>query len=159
MNGNADPEILQGITQVTEGVEVFLQEEDWVPLSRDLTTILQQPSSDSALGIEIVRVLLVVLESDSSPEPREGWMPLITLAKDHLTATTKSSALELPIAVAQLAVELLAQSPRGPRKRYQSQAQMLLETAETLLTKEDLGGDDRDGLEEVVNGLSALELP
>lgn len=83
-------------------------------------------------------------------------MAIITLVEGSLSPTTQSPRLELSIAVAQLAVELLAQSPRGSRKRYQSQVRKLLNAAETLLMKEDLNGNDREGLNEVVSGLSGL---
>jgi len=85
-------------------------------------------------------------------------MAIITLAEESLSPTTQSPRLELSIAVAQLAVELLAQSPRGSRKRYQGQVRKLLKTAETLLTKEDLNGNDKEGLDEVVSALSDLRL-
>jgi hypothetical protein len=85
-------------------------------------------------------------------------MAIITLAEEFLSPTTQSPRLELSIAVAQLAVELLAQSPRGSRKRYQGQVRKLLNAAETLFTKEDLNGNDKEGLDEVVSGLSGLRL-
>lgn len=85
-------------------------------------------------------------------------MAIISLVEDSLSPTIQSPHLELSIAVAQLAVELLAQSPRGSRTKYQSQVQKLLNSAGTILTKKDLNGNDKEGLEEVVSGLSDLEL-
>lgn len=60
--------------------------------------------------------------------------------------------------MAQLAIELLTQLPRGPRKRYSSQAKQLLARAKSLLESGGLDGGDREGLEEVVDGLLGLEL-
>lgn len=144
------------MTECTEGVEAFLQEEGWTPLADDLTKSLQESSSNPALGIEIVRVLLAVIESDSLSEPKEDYMSPIKLASKSLTPTSHVSALELPIAVAQLAIELLIRVPRNVRKEYKSHAQGLLETSERLLMESDLREDDRDGLMEVVEGLSGL---
>lgn len=85
-------------------------------------------------------------------------MAIVALVEDSLSPTTQSLRLELSIAVAQLAVELLARSPRGSRKRYRIQVQKLQSTAKILLTKGDLNGNDKAGLEEVVSGLSDLAL-
>ncbi len=83
---------------------------------------------------------------------------MVTLVDEFLSPTTQSPRLELSIAVAQLAVELLARSSRGSRKRYRSHVQKLLNTAGTLLNRQDLNGNDKEGLDEVVSGLSELGL-
>lgn len=83
-------------------------------------------------------------------------MAIISLVEDSLNLTVQSPHLELSIAIAQLAVELLDQSPRGSRRKYHNQAQKLLNTAKTLLTKEHLNENDKEGLDEVVSGLSGL---
>ncbi len=85
-------------------------------------------------------------------------MAIVTLVEEYLSPTTQSPRLELSIAVAQLAVELLARSPPGSRKRYRSQVQKLLSTAGTLLNRKDLNGNDKEGLDEVLSGLSDLGL-
>ena len=145
---------LQGILETSAGIENFLQDEAWVVLATDLTNILTRPS-DHALGLDIVRVLLTVAESDLSGTPQEEWMNVVALAADSLT-----SALELPIAVAQLAVELLTRSTRGGRRRFSNDGIRLLDHAKVLLAKDAGLMDDgcREGLEEVVEGLESLDM-
>lgn len=149
---------LEGVIEASEGVDDFLREECWPILADDLTEILPNPSSH-ALGIEIVRVLLTVTESDTTGAPQEEWMSILTLATTSLSSVQKPS-LELPIAVAQLAVELLARAPRGMRERYSQQRQDLLRVVTMLNIDDSLKTDEgiRDGLEEVVDGLIDLDL-
>ena len=148
---------LEGILETSDGIGAFLQNEGWPPLAKDLTTILPQPANHG-LGIEIVRTLLTVAESDITGPPKEDWMSIVTLAQTSLTGSTQVSAPELPIAVSQLAIELLTRAPRGMQKRYRVPAQDLLRAARMLSGKSDVREEDRDGLEEVVEGLLGLGL-
>lgn len=148
---------LEGITQTPNGIEAFLGNEGWSPFANDLHIILAQPQHH-ALGLDIVRILLTVVESDIAGPAKEEWMAIVNLAQEYLTTSTPAKALELPIAISQLAVELLVRAPPGLRKKYHLPAQRLLTAARAQLGKGDLGGEDRDGLEEVVEGLVSLNL-
>lgn len=154
---NTDQITTQGITETVEGVEAFLQDETWwTTLSTSLTRILQEPSTSHSLGTEIIRILLAVVEADPSHRPREEWLSIITVATESLVPSLRSPDLELPIAVTQLAVQLLTQMPRGPRKRHLPQAEQLLASADALIRSGEISGGDSEGLEEVVDGLLAL---
>lgn len=150
---------LEGITATAEGVEAFLAAEGWEILGNDLRNILVWGAGEDATrGIEIVRLLLGVSESDVSGPTREEWMEGVKLG-----AATESSSMggrqgrELRIAVWQLSVELLVRAPAGMRRRYGGEARRIVEAARGLLDREDGGERDVDeGLEEVMQGLEML---
>ena len=146
---------LEGILETSEGIEAFLREEGWSLLAPDLPEILRQPQNHT-LGIDIIRVLLSIVEADVTGPAKEEWMSIVELAQTSLTQI--SAPLELPIAVSQLAVELMIRAPRGIRKKHRSSALELLAGAKKLLGRQDVDREDRDGLEEVVQGLQSLEL-
>ena len=147
---------LEGIIEVPEGVEAFLREEGWDILSNDLHKILSI-SEEHARGIEIVRVLLVVLESDVTGPTKEDWMPIVELAHQSVVHAPDTTNLELGVAICQLAVELMVRAPRGIRNRRRDAVVELRRFAAGLLTNEGVvSGDVRDGLEEVVQGLDSL---
>ena len=147
---------LEGIIEIPDGVEAFLREEGWAVLSNDLDEILSI-SEGHARGIEVVRVLLAVLESDVTGPAKEDWMPIVELARQSVVHASDTTNLELGVAVCQLAVELMVRAPRGIRKRRRDAVVELRRYAAGLLTKEEgIGGEVRDGLEEVVQGLDSL---
>lgn len=147
---------LEGIIEVPEGVEAFLREEGWAILSNDLHKILSI-SEEHARGIEIVRVLLAVLESDVTGPAKEDWMPIVELARQSVVHAADTTNLELGVAICQLAVELMIRAPRAIRNRRRDAVVELRRFAAGLLTDEGLLSDDvRDGLEEVVQGLNSL---
>ena len=147
---------LEGIIEVPEGVEAFLREEGWAILSNDLHKILSI-SEEHARGIEIVRVLLAVLESDVTGPTKEDWMPIIELSHQSVVHAPDTTNLELGVAICQLAVELMVRAPRSIRNRRRDTVVDLRRYAAGLLTDEGVvSGDFRDGLEEVVQGLDGL---
>ena len=147
---------LEGIIEVPEGVEAFLREEGWAILSNDLQKILSI-SEEHARGIEVVRVLLAVLESDVTGPTKEDWMAIVELARQPIVHASDTTNLELGVAICQLAVELLVRAPRGIRNRRRDAVVELRRYAAGLLTNEGVvSGDIRDGLEEVVQGLDGL---
>lgn len=148
---------LEGIVETPEGADAFLHEGGWKTLASDLTELA--PKIEERLrGIEIVRVLLAVLESDVAGSTKEEWMPLISLANSALALTSDEEDLEFGIAVSQLAVELLVRAPRGVRNKNREAAIKLLRRAEALSTKDYADVGIEDGLEEVVEGLESLQL-
>ncbi|KAL6716933.1 hypothetical protein ACLMJK_004845 [Lecanora helva] len=148
---------LEGIVQTPTGIDAFIHEGAWNVLFTDLSNILSQ-SSRQPIGIEIVRILLTVAESDDTGPPKNDWTSPVSLAQKHLTSTTPVSALELPIAISQLAVELLTRAPRGLRGEYRTPTEEILRSAQSLMKKRDVKAEDREGLEEVVEGLASLDL-
>lgn len=148
---------LEGITATAEGVEAFLAAEGWELLVNNLRDILAS-GVDASRGIEIVRVLLAVSESDVSGPTREEWMEVVKLgAATACSAAPGGQVQELTIAVWQLGVELLVRAPMGLRRRYGGEARRIVEAARGLLGREERGEADVDeGLEEVVQGLEVL---
>ena len=149
---------LEAIIEVPEGVDSFLREEGWAILAADLQTTPPIPS-EHARGIEIIRVLLAVVESDVTGPAKEEWMPIVDLARQSIVDAPSTTDLDLGIAVCQLAVELLIRAPRGVRNRKRNAVTEMRKYADALLAKIDGGesGGVRDGLEEVVQGLDGLK--
>lgn len=149
---------LEGITATAEGVDAFLAAEGWKILATDLHDILAS-GIDTSRGIEIVRVLLGVSESDVSGPTREEWMEVVTLgaATGMLAMGGGGQVAELRIALWQLSVELLVRAPMGMRRRYGGEARGIVEGARALLDREGGGeGGLDEGLEEVMQGLEML---
>ncbi|MCJ1460668.1 hypothetical protein MMC28_011050 [Mycoblastus sanguinarius] len=166
---------LEGILETPEGVEAFLCEGFWEKLVKDIGEIssmdLKEPgdfdASENLVGIfrhfseralQIVRVLLKIVESDVTGPVKEDWMPMVGLAHDMLDSSAHEAKLDLGVAIAQLAVELLVRAPRNVRKRNKATAIDLIGRAEALLTEESIQGGIREGLEEIVQGLDDLGL-
>ena len=160
---------LEGILETPEGVEAFLHHpEFWDKLVADLHGILSMSPDDYERtlplirtiydrGLQIVRILLKVVESDVTGPAKEGWMTVVVLASNSLDKPAEqTAALELAVAAGQLAVELLVRVPKNVRRRNQNSAVELLSRAETLLRRESIQGDTKDGLEEIVQGLEDL---
>lgn len=148
---------LEAVIEIPEGVESFLREEGWAILAADLQTTPPIPS-EHARGIEIIRVLLAVVESDVTGPAKEEWMPIVDLARQSIVHAPSTADLELGIAICQLAVELLVRAPRGVRNRKRNAVTGMRKYANALLAKVD-GAESagvRDGLEEVVQGLDGL---
>lgn len=147
---------LEGLMETPDGIESFLREEGWVFLATDLKNILPVPS-EHARGIEIVRILLAVVEADVTGSAREGWMPIVELARQSVVHAPDTTNLELGVAICQLAVELMVQAPQGIRDQRRDAVVELRRYAAVLLTKKGgVSGGVRDGLEEVVQGLDSL---
>ena len=167
---------LESIILVPEGVDAFLAADGWNILAKDLKTIIRSaPSSggDNQRGIDIVRVLLDIAQSDVTGPAKESWMDLVDLAADsslsfpnsksthndetETTTMTTTLHLDLRISVAQLAVELLARAPRGVRRKNLGAAARLLRIMDTMRNDNSITGEEvRQGLDEVVSGLQDL---
>jgi hypothetical protein len=115
---------LEGLTTFEEGIEGVLSHDGWQVLSKDLIYITQLVSTTSdkaeaARGVEIVRVLLPIVESERTGT-REDWMGLITAVAAWDVPDYKStpSIQEFQVAVLQLATALTSSAHDGLRKRY-----------------------------------------
>lgn len=121
---------LEAILSAEESVETFLGQGGWEILSMDLKSILQTiPEetkatsssivSDANRGLQIVRVLLVVIDSPATSFPREDWMTVVTTtsAMKISGATPPSIILELQIAMLQISSALLSKAVGGMMKR------------------------------------------
>lgn len=145
---------LEGILNVPEGVEAFLAADGWSVLTLDLQNILSLSSGDTHRGIEIVRILLTVAESDFVGPAKDDWMEIINFACSD-SSYASSDELELKVSIAQLAVEVLTRAPRNLRRKWMGAANQLLATVMGILRREHLENSVRDGAEEVVYALQS----
>jgi hypothetical protein len=124
---------LEGIMTTEDGVEGLLGQDGWQVVFQDLQSIVKSVSDhhtfensaflgDASRGIQIVRVLLVVVDHGSTSFPREDWMTAVTT-----TAAIKVPAdaplpmlIELDIAMLQLSMALLSKSATSMTRRYKT---------------------------------------
>jgi hypothetical protein len=152
---------LEIILTTEAGIDGFLNKNGWEILSQDLISIVsgsgatEDSSADEYVekGQDLVRVLLVVVDSEPTTEPRESWMEIIKSAASMKPPTSKDPiALDLQIAVLQLAAALLTSSSYGMRKRYVIYITAMLGLA-TQIRKEvrKLKGQDMEEIREELN--------
>lgn len=115
---------LEGIITTEKGITALLENRGWETLNRDMLSIFQATSTTSdkvgaARGIEIVRVLLPVVESEQ-PGSREAWLAVVTAvaAWDVPDVEQAPVVLEFQVAVLQLVTALLANAHAGVQRRY-----------------------------------------
>jgi hypothetical protein len=153
---------LESIINVPEGVEAFLAADGWNILTNDLKTTLLDSFTDNKTqrGIDIVRVLLDIVQSEVTGPAKADWMDIVNVAAStlpsHPNSAPEAIALDLKIAVAQLAVELLVRAPRGIRRKNLAATEELLRIARTMMNEDRIIGESREGLEEVMMGLEEL---
>lgn len=122
---------LEAILSAEESVEAFLGQDGWEVLFQDLKSILQNTADDQMRsgsstvaeanrGLQVVRVLLVVIDSPVTSFPREDWMTAVTItAAMKVWATTPPSiVLEFQVSMLQLSTALLSKAAGGMMKRY-----------------------------------------
>ncbi|CZR66813.1 uncharacterized protein PAC_16714 [Phialocephala subalpina] len=122
---------LEGTMLTDGGVDAFLNQNGWDAVSEDLQTIVRStaeqkgPEDTSALddanrGLQIVRVLLAVVDHQSTSFPQEAWMTAVTTtASMNVPASTPAATiLEFQIAMLQLSTALLSKASGGMMKRY-----------------------------------------
>ena len=79
---------LEGILAVPEGVEAFLKEEGWTIVFQGLQSALDSDGARAAQqGVDAVRVLLAVVESDVTGPSKEDWMNVVSLAVREMQGT------------------------------------------------------------------------
>jgi hypothetical protein len=117
----------EGIMTTEDGVDGFLAQNGWDVVTEDLISIIDSGSSQTkeghsqecVRGIEAIRVLLAVLDHDSTTEPREDWMKMVNrAASQRVRPSSGPLYVELQIAMLQLATALLTSAPLGMQKRY-----------------------------------------
>jgi len=122
---------LEVIMTTEDGVDAFLGQDGWQVVFTDLEAILRsipgEPNlnnssimSDAARGLQIIRVLLAVIDHESTTAPREDWMSAVTTAASLKVPGSNSPPLilELHIAMLQLSTALLSKAAGGTQKRY-----------------------------------------
>lgn len=132
---------LEGIVTVDKGIESLLENEAWGILASDMLAILEASSSvkdesEAARGIEIIRVLLPIVESER-PGSRESWMAVITAvaAWDMPEAEQSPLVSEFEIAVLQLVTALMSGTHPTVRRRYVHSLSAILGVAQQLRSR------------------------
>ena len=146
---------LEGIITTAEGVEAFLVADGWEILVNDLRSILTS-GEDAARGIQIVRVLLDVSESEVSGPTRQEWMEVVKLGPATSALAHNEEMKELRTAVWQLSVEILVRAPTGMRRRYGGEARKIWKLARSSAEEARGEGDVDQGVDEVLQGLEGL---
>jgi hypothetical protein len=137
---------LEAIMLSGTAVSGFLEQDGWQILSDDLHHMLaglsisvtpnaqSVPSQEASRGLEIIRILLAVLDSESTNFPREEWMSSIAVvASMKLASNPKDlSVLELQIAGLQLASAIISKAASGVQKRYLTSIPALLGIANQI---------------------------
>ncbi|TGO19265.1 hypothetical protein BTUL_0005g01140 [Botrytis tulipae] len=138
---------LEGIMTTEDGVEAFLNQDGWQVVSEDLFRILSHiadtasvtnPQSsitaEAARGLQIVRIILAVIDEESTSYIKQEWLALISTTSTMNLPTSSSSSvvIELHIAMLQLSTALLSKAGEGMRKRYVNDQKAQRKMAEEL---------------------------
>ncbi len=165
------PAVLRALAVILtteEGVDGFFAQNGWEVLSQDLVSIISgsgaaKDTSDDRYverGNDIVRVLLTVVDSESTTEPREEWMEIVkTMTSMKASISRDPVTLDLQVAVIQLAAALLSSSSKGMQKRYIMYTTGMLGLATQLLKEaRKLNGQDKAEIcEELDDVIMTLE--
>ncbi|WYZ40491.1 hypothetical protein EsH8_IV_000832 [Colletotrichum jinshuiense] len=151
---------LEGILVEKAGLEEFSTHNGWEALTKDLLTILQRISkvddeNEATRGIEIVRILLPIVESEETGS-KEGWMAFVTAvaAWDAPEAEQPLLVQEAQIAVLQLTTALLVGATEGMKRRYVHSTSAILGIAARLQKHVDVDHPLREALDDVLETLS-----
>lgn len=158
---------LEGITAVEEGRDSLLEHDGWKVLSDDLLSVLASTSTsnnetEAGRGVEIIRVLLPIVESEI-PYAKEEWTDLVTTvaAWDVPDSQQANELVEFQVAVMQLVAGIVEHSHTSVRRRLKNTIGDLKRSAEELKEKK-VGkvGDDglTESLEEVLDTLSGFKM-
>jgi hypothetical protein len=151
---------LEAILSAEESLETFLSQDGWDILFQDLKLVLQNTSDDQIRnnsyamaegnrGLQVVRVMLVVVDSPATSFPKEDWMSVVTAtaAMKVRSTTPPSIILEFQIAMLQLSAALLSKAAGGMMKRYITSYAALSGLVNQLKIQADTMVDKVEGVE------------
>ncbi|TVY85006.1 Uncharacterized protein LSUE1_G003438 [Lachnellula suecica] len=137
---------LEVILASEDGTDGFLGQDGWQIIFEDLRSILKNISENNSLnksaslaqaarGLEIVRVLIAVVDHQSTSLPHEDWMEVIkvTASVNPPSSTPPSLVLELQIGALQLSAALLSKAAGGVQKRFVTSISSLSGLANQLM--------------------------
>lgn len=152
---------LEGLTTLPQGRELFLANEGWTILTRDLGSILQHSRTfreqDASRATDIVRVLLPIVEQETSGVP-ENWMDLITAvaAWDVPDSGLQPLSQEALVAALQLCSAVLVEANSGMRQRYRHSIAAIHGIGAQLAEQVEKDDPVREMLEDVLATLASL---
>lgn len=154
----------EGILVSEEGVDAFLAQDGWQSLSADLLSINQALDVvNAARGIEIIRVLLAIIDCESTTEPQESWMTIVTATSSlKPNNSTQPDIIECQIAMLQLSVALLELASSGMQKRHFTKISAILGLANQLSSHvqrslpQPIAGELEESLQDVIMALENL---
>ncbi|KAA8563736.1 hypothetical protein EYC84_011755 [Monilinia fructicola] len=140
---------LEGIMTTEDGVEAFLNQDGWRVVSEDLASILIRTNdtlnfhnhslliSEAARGLQIVRILLAVIDEESTSYIKQEWLTAVSFTSSMEFSTSKlpSTVIELHIAMLQLSTALLSISGEGIQKRHSNDQRALTKLVGELEAK------------------------
>lgn len=154
---------LEALVTIDQGREIILNHQGWKTLSRDLTSIVRDPSylsqpSDVTRGVDTVRVLLPIVEEQRAGTAEE-WMDLITAVaswdlSDEQTADV--NVREFVIAVLQLCSSILAGASPGMRSRYKHSISAISGIAHRLAGTMDSSDVFKGEMDDVLTALDSI---
>ena len=151
---------LEALITLDDGREILLKNGGWTVLVQDLTSIMRDMTEHQnvARGIDIVRVLLPVVETEDGGTS-EDWMNLITTAAAWgISPDNSQGALieEFEVAVLQICCTILEKATQGMRKRYMHSIAAIAGIASQL--HKVIGRDHplREQMDDVLQALAAV---
>ncbi|EDN92968.1 hypothetical protein SS1G_08833 [Sclerotinia sclerotiorum 1980 UF-70] len=137
---------LEGIMTTEDGVEAFLNQDGWQVVSEDLASIVSKSTdisstnnysiitSEAARGLQIVRVLLAVIDEESTSYIKQEWLTIFstTSSMQLPSSTSPSVVIELHIAMLQLSTALLSKAGDSMQKRYANDQKSLVRIVQQL---------------------------
>jgi hypothetical protein len=157
---------LSGILPGSEdAAKSLLAENGWEVLSEDLVRCFTPLETNGDLLLpshiqDLIRVLLMVVESDAVPQTPQKWMEVVRLVskKYTLPRVDEVEGMHAVVGGWQLAVALVLKASKKMQKEVIREAQLIVERARQVM---DAGGaklDEgvRDGLMEVVEGFEGV---
>lgn len=158
-------EALSGITQTTEGVEAFLRQDWWTTLTKDLEEqvgLILSTGNEEVRCITILNILVTVLNSGATPNPKEQWISgMLNISNDLMKSADLQHHWDVAVGTCDLVVSLFQRTTVRIRDKYQGQATQLITRVQELLKdetslKDEADSQIREDLENVVRDLGAL---
>ncbi|KAF2434539.1 DUF1941-domain-containing protein [Tothia fuscella] len=141
-----------------DAVQAFLDEKGWDVLSKDLKQCFTQQVFPAHTQ-DLIRVLLMVVESDSVPQTQQSWMDIVrVMAKYTVPSVRDIEAMETLVGGWQLAVALILKAPRRVRKEMAEEVGTITRKAGGILDEagERLEEGVKDGLQEIIEGFDGI---
>lgn len=152
---------LEALVTLHQGCELLLGQGMWDTLSKDLVSVFHDAApgpEEASRGLEIVRVLLSIVEQETSGT-QEEWMGLITTVAAWPAVVCEPAppfVRELRVAVLTLCCALLSAAGTGMRRRYVHSIGAIRGVAQQLSQTIPHGHAQRDAMTDALDCLDDL---